>query len=395
MNKIVLYGHGGSKNHGCEAIVRSTVKILKSHEINIPIILDTYRKNEDLLVKLDALVNGLTVQKKIRRYSFTNIKNGILNRIFNYQGNLKYTNSEVLAYIDESTLAIAIGGDNYCYGYPHNWIYLNKASKSKQAKTVFWGCSIDPTLLRHEAVVADLKRYDLITPRESITYNALVERGVNKNTHLLPEPAFQLDSVELPLPDGFIENNTVGLNISPLIMKLEKTDNITSKNYSNLIEHIINTTDMQIALIPHVTWDGDNDMEPLTALYKQFKETGRVILFGDEYNCMELKGFISRCRMFVGARTHATVAAYSTCVPTLVVGYSVKARGIARDIFGSEKNMVIPVQSLEYESDLVNAFKYIQENEESIRKHLQNFMPSYIKKAWLAGVEIRKIIEEK
>jgi polysaccharide pyruvyl transferase WcaK-like protein len=109
---------------------------------------------------------------------------------------------------------------------------------------------------------------------------------------------------------------------------------------------------------------------------------------------MELKGFISRCRFFVGARTHATIAAYSTCVPTLVVGYSVKARGIAKDIFGSEENMVIPVQSLEHEDDLVNAFKYIQENEESIRKHLQDFMPSYIEKAWQAGEEVKKLIEK-
>ena len=79
-------------------------------------------------------------------------------------------------------------------------------------------------------------------------------------------------------------------------------------------------------------------------------------------------------------------------VPTLAVGYSVKARGIARDIFGSEENMVIPVQSLEHENDLINAFKYIQENEESIRKHLQNFMPSYIGKAWQAGEEVKKLM---
>ena len=25
---IVLYGHGGSRNHGCEAIVRSTIMLL-------------------------------------------------------------------------------------------------------------------------------------------------------------------------------------------------------------------------------------------------------------------------------------------------------------------------------------------------------------------------------
>lgn len=28
MNKIVMYGHSGSGNHGCEAIIRSTRKIL-------------------------------------------------------------------------------------------------------------------------------------------------------------------------------------------------------------------------------------------------------------------------------------------------------------------------------------------------------------------------------
>lgn len=30
MNKIVFYGHAGSYNHGCEAIVRSTAKNIKA-----------------------------------------------------------------------------------------------------------------------------------------------------------------------------------------------------------------------------------------------------------------------------------------------------------------------------------------------------------------------------
>ena len=84
-------------------------------------------------------------------------------------------------------------------------------------------------------------------------------------------------------------------------MKLESKPNIALKNYANLIKYIICNTDMQIALIPHVTRENDNDLVPLTMLYEQFKQTGRVILFGDHYSCMELKGFISRCRIFVGA----------------------------------------------------------------------------------------------
>ena len=61
----------------------------------------------------------------------------------------------------------------------------------------------------------------------------------------------------------------------------------------------------------------------------------------DEHNCMEMKGFIARCRFFVGARTHATIAAYSSCVPTLVVGYSVKAGGLQRDLLGQKRIMYV------------------------------------------------------
>lgn len=408
MNRIVLYGHGGSMNHGCEAIVRSTVEILSNNDVNEPITLGTYAKNEDQKYNLDQVIDSLVEHKKIKRYSLTHLKKAVLNRLFRdnfrnkrfsaitrfFDKERQYINEEIISSIDKSTIALSIGGDNYCYGYPNNWMYINNASKQKQAITVLWGCSIEPDILRHSEVIEDMKRYDLITPRESITFEALIQSGVIENTHLLPDPAFTLKKTQLQLPEGFIENNTVGINMSPLIMSREKKNNITHYNYFNLIQFIVETTDMKIALIPHVTWEHNNDLEPLTTLYEQFKDTGRVCLIDEQYNCMELKGFISRCRFFVGARTHATIAAYSTCVPTLVVGYSVKARGIARDIFGSEENMVIPVQSLQHEDDLVNAFKYIQDNEDNIRRHLQEFMPSYIEKAWQAGEEVRKLIEK-
>ena len=60
--------------------------------------------------------------------------------------------------------------------------------------------------------------------------------------------------------------------------------------------------------------------------------------------------------MFVGCRTHSTIAAYSTCVPTLVVGYSIKSRGIAKDLFGDYKDLVIPIEDLENGVDLVEKF---------------------------------------
>ena len=109
--------------------------------------------------------------------------------------------------------------------------------------------------------------------------------------------------------------------------------------------------------------------EVLPEYYKEYEKTGRVVFFED-HNCMELKGIISKCRFFVGARTHSTIAAYSMGLPTLVVGYSVKARGIARDLFGSEEGYVLPVQKLTRDK-LISAFKNIMIKEKEIQKKLK------------------------
>ena len=97
--------------------------------------------------------------------------------------------------------------------------------------------------------------------------------------------------------------------------------------------------------------------------------------------------------MFIGARTHATIAAYSTCVPTLVMGYSIKAKGIAKDLFGKYENYVIPVQSLSKDEDLSLAFDWLHQNEDSIRTHLKEFMPSYCEKSLEAAKELEKLMK--
>ena len=111
----------------------------------------------------------------------------------------------------------------------------------------------------------------------------------------------------------------------------------------------------------------------------------------EDHNAPELKYIISKCRLFVGARTHATIAAYSSAVPTLVVGYSVKARGIARDLFGTEENYVLPVQDLDKPKQLTEAFKWLEENEDSIRTHLEEFLPEYLKSAQKAVDAIKEL----
>lgn len=382
-----LYAHGGSKNHGCEALVRSTVKILASRKCTVfsghPEEDITYQLQDICCVKREGFQRGtlawflISVLAKLK---LVNRGKKVYHYLFKPEKTPK--------------VALSIGGDNYCYdGFLSELSYVNRRLNKKGIKTVLWGCSIEPELLKNPDAIKDMKQYSLITARESITYQALLNAGIHKNTKLYPDPAFLLNRVNLPLPDGFSAENTVGINVSPLILDYETNHGITIKNYVNLIQNIIDHTDMQVALIPHVIWESNDDRVPLQTLYNKFKDTGRVVMVPDG-NCMQLKGYISRCRMFVCARTHASIAAYSTCVPTLVVGYSVKAKGIAKDIFGTYDHYVIPVQSLKRDDDLVTAFQWLMKHENEIRSHLQKFMPSYCAKAWEAGKEIQKLIGE-
>ena len=384
MKKNVLYMHAGSGNHGCEAIVNSTVKMLKT-----PVAVLSVNIKEDLEYSLKELYDeghlDLLQERHFKRYRPVHILYYIYRKLTgDGESFIRYRYHEIFESNEKPKLAISIGGDNYCYEMTINdLILMNSAFNNAGAKTVLLGCSVEPDLLKRPEIITDMKLYHTIITRESITYDALKEIG-HPNLYLLPDPAFTLAAKELPLPEGFTNGNTIGINISPLVQDSEQNTRITMINYMALVKHIIDTSDMQIALIPHVVWQRNDDRIPLKELYDSFKHTGRVVMIPDA-SCEELKGYIARLRLFIGARTHATIAAYSSLVPTLVIGYSVKARGIAHDLFGTSENYVIPVQSLMKEDDMVLAFKWLLDNEESIRDKLGKCMPAYIDQAKKIG----------
>lgn len=366
--KIVYYFHAGSENHGCEAIVRSTTDLLNTKPL-----LFSDNPAGDKKYGID----GITELKTTPHLSYSSFE----------KIRIKLSGSDELAYylrakheagfFPDHSIALSIGGDNYCYGDTYNWHLagLNDSLHKRSIKTVLWGCSINPESVT-DKMKKDFSKYDLIVAREHISYDFL--KQINPNTFFACDPAFTLKEERLPLPEQFIEGKTVGINLSPLIQKNEQTEGITYANYQNLVRYIINHTEYNIAFIPHVVQDGNDDRVPLKKLYNEVNDKSRVCII-DDCNCMQLKGFISRCCLFVGARTHATIAAYSSCVPTLVVGYSTKAKGIAEDLFKSDKGYVLSVQSLEKQEELTKAFSSMNDNKEQINKNLMSVMPDYSK----------------
>lgn len=369
--KKVLYMHSGSGNHGCEAIIRTTAKLLGGPE---KLWLWSLAKHEDETYGSDSGFQRIVVSEELRRGSMPWLQAQMRRRILGQKdANMRVFLRETF----RDSVGICVGGDNYCYPWSANQaVELNRQIRALGAKTVLWACSVEESAITEE-IRKDLEGYDLITAREEISYQLL--KKINPNTVKVADPAFLLEKKELPLPEDFAPGNTVGINLSPLIMKYGEDSRIL-KNYENLMRHILRNTDMHICLIPHVVWENNDDRQSLNLLYEKFRHTGRVCMVEDANTCC-LKGYIARCRLFVGARTHATIAAYSSFVPTLVTGYSVKARGIARDLFGTEENYVLPVQDLQTDNDLTEAFCWLQRQEDTIRHHLQQVMPDYQKTA--------------
>ncbi len=377
--KIIFWGHGGSDNHGCEAIVRTTSKLLNKNSKNT-IILFTYNKYKDIQYGVNKIVDKIIeYNKHFKKGTILYYINYFLWKRFNYN-NLyyRYANKELIKNIDRNALYLSIGGDNYCYGnFYKNLGYTNKILSSK-ARTILWGVSIEPQLLKNFQIINDMKRYSLIIARETITYEALIKAGLGNITRLIPDPAFVLESHEhLNNSNIKFTGKVIGINLSPLIEKNCKDVELFETNVRRLLEYLIANIDCTIIFIPHVVQEGNDDVSVLKKFYDEYKDKNSMYLIEDA-NCITLKNVISKCDLFIGARTHATIAAYSSRVPTLALGYSVKAKGIAKDIFGTYDNFVLSIENIREEKTILDAFLWLLDNEVKIKEQLEIVMPIYI-----------------
>ena len=366
----IIYSNGSAGNHGCEAIHRGTMALLgEAHNY----IIQSPGVEDDRRYGLGELARLWQAEQPVKR----NLR--FLLAYLKLKRTGDYTAMDGLAYLPgikcaagAAKVALSVGGDNYCYPGTEIYGWLNREYHRNGMKTVLWGCSVEPD--RVPVIAEDMARYDLIVARESITFEALSR--VNPNTVLAPDPAFFMQPQACTLDPRMESGNVIGINASPHILKCETDAGMAYENYKQLIAWILEHTDAYVALVPHVVWPSNDDRTVLRRLYEEFGCHERLIPVED-HSAPELKYIISKCRMFVGARTHATIAAYSSGVPTLVVGYSVKARGIARDLFGTEEGYVLPVQSLREPMELTNAFQGMADREEEIREHLNQMLPNY------------------
>ena len=357
-NMFLIYGHGGCYNHGGEALTQCGIEVLREHFPGCHITLSSHFPEQDLEFGLpaDEIVARDETYLVYEKESDYSIENN--DKIY----------KSTIERITPETVCIHLGGDNYCYPNWKRYANIHYRAIEKGARSILWSCSIDPDAIDVEMFKA-LRTHHLITAREDITYQALIERGIQQVVKV-SDMAFRL----APSPIPFDLTNYVSITFGPLAAKKEKNSGMTLRSFQKLVNYILTSTDMNIALVPHVIMKTDNDYEMMAQL--DICDTQRVRLIAEHFSAAQLKHIIGRARFAVTLRTHASIASYSSCVPTLVIGYSMKSAGIAKDLGVSEH--VLQVNELQNDTDIIAAFKRLVSSEHSIKKRLSLIIPEYV-----------------
>ena len=388
--RFVLYNHVGSGNHGCEALVRSISHMLGEKDT---LLLSDAPEEEAKYGIADSIEVRPSMSKTrptVQDFFFSYLQLKIRHDYF-YMDVLPY--KPALKGLRSEDVLVSIGGDIFCYENYRKYNLLHQYALKQVKHSILIGCSIEPDSLTDHALLKDLETFEFISARELITYNALKNAGL-KNVSYCPDTAFSLPAAETALPEHFIPQNTVGINISPLFLNKSADAELILENLRLVVRDVLSSSSASVAFVPHVVWENNDDRIPLQKLYQEFQGTGRVCLIEDQ-DARKLKWIISQCSYFIGARTHATIAAYSTGVPTLALGYSVKSRGIARDLFGAEEHYVLPYQDITSSDMLLKNFHWLIRHTEETKKTLMEKTEIYQREIVKMGSKLKELYGEK
>lgn len=410
---FVLAGNSSYANLGCEAIVRGTVKILREYFRDPRFICISHFQSEEQYRK-QCLQETDRAIVHIAAHSLSSKKEVIQNFwkpeawLYVYQhyfdkGALKYqVYREMLPYLDTAAAVLCVGGDNYSldYGIPTAFTDLDDIVLEKQRPLVIWGASIGPfdRMPDYEQYMGrHLKEVTAIFARESESIDYLKGIGVSKNVYHVADPAFLMDPEE---PDEIkhtlpIDEEAIGINLSPLMAKYVTNGDLNAwaNMAASIIGDVAQKTEMPIYLIPHVTSPNSNDYKFMQQILSLVPDKyGNITLIPLGYNAAETKWIISQMAFFAGARTHSTIAALSSGIPTLSFAYSIKAQGINKDLFGHLNYCINPEDlCVRMVSDRIAS---MLENDADIKRYLKESTQVVQRSALNAGSELKRLIDK-
>jgi len=394
---FLLLGNGPYTNRGCEAIVRGTMAILRREfGDQVQATVGSYATPEEL-----ARQAAHETDPGLRHVCLTFQRHrGLRRRLHAWFPALRY--GMLRESLAGACAALEVGGDNYSldYGRPSSFMALGRyLALARRMPVVLWGASVGPFEPDPEfapQVLDYLRSRAGLLVRETASQDYLKQCGITANVHLTADPAFALDPQAPPpgkvgcdLPEG-----ALGLNLSPLMARYVTGGDPEAwrERSTQIVLTLAERTGRPIVLIPHVDRPDDSDGHLLGQVAARVagRCSAPVHCLGSDLTAAETKWVISRMAAFAGARTHATIAAFSSGVPTLSFAYSTKALGINRDLLGTLDYCLRPEQLTP--EQVADRMCLLLDRAEQVRALLAQRLPAMRERAFAAAPVLRQII---
>jgi polysaccharide pyruvyl transferase WcaK-like protein len=403
---FILAGNGSYYNRGCEAILRGTVRILRQYFGDPRFLAVSYFPDEahycqQCHEETDADIVHKKMHHECRRFDALWFVYRGLRLVF--PGGVKHLMyKDIKARLDEAQAVLALGGDNYSVdmGYlPTKCTDLDDLVLARHKPMVIWGASVGPfdSNPPYEKYMQNHLRPLHIMAREPLTYQYLCNLGLAENTYRVADPAFLMPAVD-PAEAGRaleIDPGSIGMNFSPLMSRFVTRDDMPRwiELAAEIVRAVQGKIHRRVYLVPHVFGsEGNNDHSFMERVRSRLASLGdRIILVPPHLSAAQLKWVIARMSLFAGARMHATIAAWSSGVPTMSFSYSVKSRGLNEDMYG-HTGYCLDTESLR-PNIVSDRLMELNREADHVRSRLLERLPAIEDMALKAGDILRKILQ--
>ncbi len=408
--RIVVTSLGSFANRGVEALAQTCFAQLKKHipnsQITALVRTPDYnrRRVEDSTIQMRADMFGTAVAAVARRM-------GPVGELFKKRFLSSLVEQERL--VREADVVIVSGGDNFSsdYGSPEVHLRPLRHAQKHGVPVVFLAQSIGPFREQgHRNVFLPVARKaELITVRERISYDYVTQdlKLDPSRIEITADPAFLL-------PPASAEQVRQFFNYYGVAEDRPKTAIAVSQGICGfvgmqadghfarlcqLIERLLQNPEQQILLVPHVEDSADNnDLLLANRLLRHFKFDRRIFITGLDHSASEFKGIIAACDMLVAERMHAAIAALSSGVCCVVIGYSIKGSGIMGDLLGSDpvrEGLVIPLKDFIENDSSLELIQSAWQRREQIGRQLKGVLPAFKARAERNFELIAEVIKRK
>lgn len=367
-----------SGNKGCEALAYSFFEILNEIGKRNNMCINAYMLVPCTIKEIIASViikkrMYLDLREKFKSFTFMHVK---LEFMPYYKGGIILPNVKKLDFVFDFT-----AGDSFTDLYGEERFYARTAIKEKiiryRVPLVLGSQTIGPfeDAAVKKRAVSVIKKSAEVFVRDINSYEYVKEISGRLSVMTL-DIAFLLP-YKKQMERLHASGIRIGFNPSGLLWNLEKMVNTKIKlsvDYhaycSRVIEYLMSEKHYEVELIVHSyslnTNVLDNDLTAVQKLKQQYSQLKVAPFFETS---IDAKSYISSLDMFIGARMHATIAAYSSGVPVIPFSYSRKFEGLYESL---EYPYVIQGTSMETDYAVNQTIEWIENHDQLVANRKQH-----------------------